>query len=73
MPMTAHQTIRFYDPSIDGEAVRISGFDGRGGEFWCKRALPVSAKARRAQKEEALELIEQAIEAGLEPGEVIAG
>lgn len=72
MPVTAFQTLRYWDVALDGEAVRISGFDGRGGEYWTKRALPTSARARRAQREEAEALIEEAIEAGLEPGEVLA-
>ena len=71
MPMTAHQQIRFYDPYTDSEGVRISGFDGKGGEFFQRLALAPSGKARRLQREKALEAIEEAIEAGLEPGEVI--
>lgn len=71
MPLTAHQTLRFYDPRIDAEAIRISGFSGRG-EFWIKQPLAPAGAKRRAQLEESLDLIEQAIEAGLEPGEVVA-
>lgn len=71
MPLTAHQTLRFYDPRIDADAIRISGFSGRG-EFWIKEALAPAGAKRREQKERALDLIEQAIEAGLEPGEVVA-
>jgi len=67
--MNAWQSVRYYDPSTDAVCVRISGFSGRG-EFWCKRPLPAPGRARRLMVDEALSLIQQAIEAGLEPGEV---
>lgn len=70
--MTAHQTVRFYDPFTDAQSVRISGFSGRG-EFWCNRPLPAAGRDRRVVLAAAIELIEQAIEQGLEPGEVVAG
>jgi hypothetical protein len=69
--MTRHQQVRFYDPHMDAEAVRISGFDDRGDEFWMKRRLAPEGALRRIQREEALSAIAEAIEAGLEPGEVI--
>ncbi len=69
--MTAHQQIRFWDPFTDAEAVRISGFSGRG-EYWVKRPAAPAGRARRAQMDAALTLIAEAIEAGLEPGEVVA-
>lgn len=71
MPLTAHTTFRFWDPYLDCEAIRISGFSGRG-EFWRKLPLAPAGAKRRAQLEESLDLIEQAIEADLEPGEVVA-
>lgn len=70
MPLTAYQQIRFYDPMLDCEAVRISGFSGRG-EYWMKLPLDPSGRRRREQKEKALEAIEEAIASGCEPGEVI--
>lgn len=68
--MKAYQQVQFYDPFEDAQCVRISGFSGRG-EFWCKRIVPPSGKARRDMLAAALELIQAAIEADLEPGEVI--
>jgi hypothetical protein len=70
--LQSYQQLRFYDPFEDAESVRISGFSGRG-EFWCKRIVPPSGAARRAMVAAALALIETAIEAGLEPGEVLEG
>jgi hypothetical protein len=69
--MTTSQQIHFWDPGLDADAVRISGFDGRGGEFWMKLPVAQAGRARRAQMAQALAAIEEAIEAGLEPGEVV--
>ncbi len=71
--MTAFQELRFYDPFIDAEGIRISGFDGRGGEYFMRLPLAKSGRARREQRNDALAAIEEAIKAGLEPGEVIVG
>lgn len=71
MSIAGYQQIRFYDPAVDAEGVRISGFDGKGGEFWMRLALAPAGRARRAQREQALAAIAEAIEIGLEPGEVI--
>ncbi len=68
--MRAFQQVQFYDPSTDAQSVRISGFSGRG-EFWCKRIIPTSGAKRRAMLRDALDLIEQAIERDLLPGEVV--
>lgn len=69
--MKHHQKLRYYDLAADEEALRISGFDGKGGEFWIRMTLPVSGAERRRKEAEALAAIAQAIAAGLEPGQVI--
>ena len=77
MPILQYQTLRFYDPQLDAEAIRISGFSGRG-EFWRKEPLAPAGRKRREQLAEALELIEEAIDAKrpdgrwmFQPGEVV--
>lgn len=51
--------------------VRISMSNERGGEYFVM--IPADdGKSYRAQRETALIMIEQAIQAGLEPGEVRA-
>lgn len=62
---------RFYDPFLDAEAVRISAFPDRGGEYWMRLAVPPPGKARRLQREWALAVLMDAINAGLEPGQVV--
>lgn len=64
------QQLRFYDPGIDGEAIRISGFDGKGGEFFMTLELAAAGAARRKQRRDVEDAISEAIDAGLEPGEV---
>ena len=71
--LTAYNEVRFYDPHIDGEAVRFSGFADAPGEWWMKLPRAPAGKPRRLQRERALDLIRDAIEAGLEPGEVVGG
>jgi hypothetical protein len=78
MPILQYQTLRFYDPQLDAEAIRISGFSGRG-EFWMKQPFAPAGRKRREQLAEALELIEEAIDAKRPdgqwmflPGEVMA-
>lgn len=69
--MTGHQTLTFYDLHEDRECIRISGFDGRGGEFWMKRVRAVSGPQKREQLDTCLASIREAIAMGLQPGEVI--
>lgn len=63
--------MRFYDPQIDAEGIRFSGIAERGGEFWIREALAAEGRSRREQRERALEAIEQAIDRGDEPGQVV--
>lgn len=62
-------TWTYYDPVLDGEAICITGYTGRGA-YWVKVPLTQAGKSRRAQREEMLARIEATIEAGAEPGEV---
>lgn len=68
--LTGYQTFRSWDISADAELVRIVGYTGRGS-YWVTRPLAPAGKSRRVQVDEALELIEIAVEDGAEPGEVI--
>lgn len=62
----------FYSPFLDSEACRLSVYDARGSEFFM--IVPVEdGKAWRPARKQALEDIETAIEAGLQPGEVRVG
>jgi hypothetical protein len=74
VPLTTWSQLRYYDPEIDAEAVRISGFDGRGGEFWRSVPLCAAGKSRLEQRNAVLDEIENAIalaDRGLrQPGEV---
>jgi hypothetical protein len=73
-PQLTHvNVVRFYDPIIDADAARFSGFSDRGAEYWVREALAPAGKSRRLQRERVWEGIKAAIEAGLEPGEVIIG
>jgi hypothetical protein len=69
--MADWREVRFYDPYIDGEGVRVSGFSDRGGEFWSRQPLKPAGRERVKQRHKTLAAIEQAIMGGREPGEVI--
>jgi hypothetical protein len=69
MPLRAFQTITYYDPSLDGEAVKVTGFSGHGA-YTVTLLKGAEGRERRQQKEVALDAIEDAIEAGDAPGEV---
>jgi hypothetical protein len=72
MPAAGWQQLRYWSPHTDRDMVRYSGFDGKGGEFWIEREWQAaSGSAKRRQREQALEAINEAIDAGLEPGRVI--
>ena len=71
MPLISVNRVVYYDARLDGEAVRLSGFDHRGGEYWISELIAPAGKSRRLQQERALSAISEAIDAGLEPGQVI--
>jgi len=59
----------FWSPIMDADACRLSMCDAHGREFFC--IVPYDdGKAWRARRDEYLGYITQAIDAGLQPGEV---
>jgi hypothetical protein len=71
MPLASWTMMRFYDARIDAEGIRFSGISERGGEFWIREALAPEGRSRREQREMALQAMEDAIDRGDEPGEVV--
>lgn len=69
MPLQAWNKVDFYDPNADGMAVRYIGYSGRGS-YWLTLPEAAGGKSRRAQREWALTLIDEAIERDQPPGEV---
>lgn len=68
--MTRYREFRFYDGMQDRDAVRLSVGDGQTGEFYM--ILPRERGRRwRERRDEALGYIEQAMQEGCEPGEVV--
>lgn len=70
--MRPYQALRYYSPAHDCDCTRLSIFDGKGGEFF--QTVPMTmgqGKAWREERERRLEQIEQAIDLGLQPGEVV--
>lgn len=66
----AYREFRFYDGMNDRQAVRLSVASPRGGEFFM--ILPRENGRRwRERRTEALGFIAEAIERGLNPGEVV--
>ena len=63
--------VEYYDPVRDSLSVRFSGFSDRGGEFWVSEPRAPAGRQRRLQRERVAVAIQQAIEAGHEPGEVL--
>lgn len=60
---------RFWSPVLGEDAVRVSMFDDRGGEFFM--VVPDrGSREYRLARFEAAEALDQAINEGLEPGEV---
>jgi len=59
----------FWSPVLGEDAVRVSMFDDRGGEFFMVVADRGAREYRQARLD-AAEAIDQAIREGLEPGEV---
>lgn len=69
MPIKAWTETKYYDPTNDSDSLRMTGFSGHGA-FWITQPLTLPGKSRRAQREHLLDLIEQAIGRGDEPGVV---
>lgn len=60
----------FYCPLRDADVVRLSVFNAHGHEFWT--VIAEGGRDYRKRRQEALELITEARDRGLEPGRVIA-
>lgn len=61
---------RFWSPVHNTDMVRISMVNDRNGEFFC--FIPAyDGRKYRERRDEALETIQSAISAGLDPGEVL--
>lgn len=65
------QEMHFYSPLLDSEAIRLSVADEQSREYFAIIGNPGSGKAYRAKREETINLICQAIDMGLDPGEVV--
>ena len=67
--VSSYQEFKSYSPFHDAVMARISMADERGSEFWI--AIPAqSGKPYRTAKAEALEMIQEAMTQGCQPGEV---
>lgn len=67
--MTTYTEYRAYSPLHDAEVVRLSMYDARGGEFFA--LVPADAQKKwRERRDEALDTIMDAMDAGQFPGEV---
>lgn len=69
MPLITWSETLFFDPMTGEDAITYTGFSGHGS-YRVTVPLARPGKSRRAQKEEILDWIEAAIEAGHPPGEV---
>lgn len=67
--MLTSQILTGYDPGIDAEATVYICHTGKGA-YWIKAPKAPEGRKRRAQKEEMVARIADAIEAGNPPGEV---
>jgi hypothetical protein len=67
--VSAYSEFRMYSPTYDAVMSRISMTDDSGGEFFM--LVPAtSGKSYRKAKTEALEMIQEAMAQGCQPGEV---
>ena len=67
--MSGYREYRFYSPEFDCEAARLSMVDEHNSEFFT--IIPVRGyRVYREARDRALDMIDEAIAAGAEPGEV---
>jgi len=64
-----YQEFRYWSPLIGDHAVRLSMWDQHGREFFAIIQTPDSRGYRKIRRK-TLDLIADAIEGGLEPGEI---
>jgi hypothetical protein len=70
--VSTYSEFRFWSPMMNCEAARLSMWDKNGGEFFVH--VPTDEGRRwRERRNRALDVIQQAITDGLQPGEVIVG
>lgn len=65
-----HKEFRFWSVVLGCHAVRLSMFDHAGQEYFMVIPFP-EGRTYRQKRAEALELIEEAMRLGLDPGEVV--
>lgn len=66
----AYSEFRFYSPIMDAEAIRISMPGKRPNSEFFRIIRADDGRRYRERRDEALTLIQMAIEGGYEPGEV---
>lgn len=69
--MSLYREYRFFSPLDDADAVRLSMPDNRGSEYYTILEA-CHGKRWRERKQTALIALEDAIEAGIPPGEIDA-
>ena len=65
------QIFRFWDIQTTSEAARISIADDQGQEYWMKVLKPGTGRGWREARHQAIEQIQDAMDAGEPPGEVV--
>lgn len=68
--MNGYRQYRFYSPTLDAEAVRLSMADGAGREYYMIVAADEAGRRWRERRDEALAAIDDAIARTDEAGEV---
>ncbi len=68
--MNGYRQFRFYSPTLDAEAVRLSMADEAGQEYYMIVAASEAGKRWRERRDEALAALDDAISRRHEPGEV---
>jgi hypothetical protein len=68
--MSSYRAWRFWSPTLGVEAVRLSMVDEHGAEFYMIVPADRGAREWRQERDRALDVIADAIDAGAQPGEV---
>jgi hypothetical protein len=69
MTIVAWSHWTYFDPMLNETAMCVTGYTGHGA-YWIRAPLAPAGKTRRAAREEMLDRIRAAVEAGEQPGEV---
>ena len=69
--MSTYQALRLFSITAGCDIVRISMCDDKGGEFFANIPDDSGFKVMRQRREDALDLIMDAIARGDDPGEII--